>query len=286
MKTSCCVVVLRLGCAVWFCWLGCGCGKPKPESPPDSGLSPTAPLETESKLSGVVETDGERSERAGRSCGSALLPLYPGGRWAYRTADDGDPGSAKTWEMVVTRPPMDGADGTMRCGAEPASTTFPLVNNDGNLRIDGLGYLAPLEFEEMKNVVFDGETLPRQTRFIEGGVWEFRIRRDVAYRIADKDGILEKQRGVAEERHRALAGPLETVRVPAGTFEARRIGWTSRVKLRTGNRPVLTSLTAAPYRTETMWVVPCVGIVKRRITFVQENRTVLFELNAGPVAVP
>ena len=225
------------------------------------------------------------SASRGMECGDALLPLFPGAKWQYRLARNADPGKAETWVFTVDRPPSEGAEGISSAGPPEKLRSYPLISNGGDLRLDGLGFLAPHAYLESSVVRVEGEALPGAKRFFEGALWELRVQREVTYRsAANKRGILSDRRGLAEEHHRALAGELETVRVPAGTFRARRVSWTSRVNLRTDGRPVLMPLTSAPYRTETMWVTPCVGIVKRRITFVLENETVLLELYTSPVS--
>ena len=126
--------------------------------------------------------------------------------------------------------------------------------------------------------------MPERARFIDGAVWELRSEREVAYQIADKSGLAKTRTGHAKERHRALARKLETITVPAGRFDARRVDWISRIEIRTDDRPVLMPLTTAPYRKETMWVMPGIGIVKREISFLegQGKGTVVFELVSGP----
>ena len=224
------------------------------------------------------------SDSRGTKCGNALLPLFPGAKWQYRLARGADPGNVETWVLAVDRPPSAGAEGISSAGPPEKLRSYPLVSDGGNLRLDGLGFLGAPSFVESTILRVEGETLPRAERFFEGAAWELRVQRKVTYRITNKQGKVLERTGLAEERHRALAGEVDTVRTPAGTFHARRISWTSRVNLRTHGRPVLIPLTSAPYRTETMWVAPCVGVVKRRITFAEETETVLLELYAAPVS--
>lgn len=216
--------------------------------------------------------------------GDAAVPLFIGALWRYRSADSREPNTPRTWLFTVNRAPDAATPGISSAGFEGKSEVASIVDRDGDLRLDGLGFFAPPVFTDVPPVQVEGETLPRNLRIVEGAVWELRIRRKVTYQIATPKGETKERKGEATERHRALAGKLETVTVPKGKFNARRIDWLSRLELKTEGRPVLMPLTTEPYRKETMWVVPGIGIVKRSISFLTEEGkgTVLLELESGP----
>jgi hypothetical protein len=216
--------------------------------------------------------------------GDGPMPLFIGAEWKYRVTDSREAGMPRTYLLKLDKAPDNGTVGMLSAGFDGAVHSYPVRDRDGDQRIDGLGYLSPPMFGDGKNAEVEGETLPRRTRFIEGAAWELRSRRPVTYELADKHGLAKPHTGIAEERHRALAGKIESIAVPAGKFDARRVDWISRIEIRTDNRPVLMPLTAEPYRKETMWVVPGIGIIKREISFLtgQGVGKVVFELVSGP----
>ena len=216
--------------------------------------------------------------------GEGPLPLFIGATWRYRVTDSRDTEGPRTFVLKIERAPERDEEGIASAGFEGEAKSFPVTDHDGDQRIAGLGFWAPLDFTDASESQLEGETFPRWVRLIDGAAWELWTEAEVTYRLANKKGLTKPHRGIAKARHRALAGKAETLTVPAGTFNARRIEWTSRVEIRTDDRPVLMPLTTEPYRRETMWIVPGVGIVKRSISFLvgEGKGSVLLELLSGP----
>jgi hypothetical protein len=212
------------------------------------------------------------------------VPLFENAVWRYRVRDSRQRDAQKEWSMRVVRVPKSGAAGLMESGFEGSLSSSLLADDDGDIRMDGLDFVAPSQFQDSQPLRIEGETLPRTVRLVEGAVWEFRIELEPSYRFTDKKGKVTEATVHAEEHHRAYAKMMETIQVPKGRFSARRIEWVSRVQMTADGRPVLCPLTAEPYRKETMWVAPNVGIIKRQITFLSEAGadTVVVELTDGP----
>ena len=103
----------------------------------------------------------------------------------------------------------------------------------------------------------------------------------MVYRYTDAKGREVEERARATERDRAQAGKFEALVVPAGRFGAHRIEWLSRVAIKSEGRPVLAYLTTEPYRKETMWLAPGIGIIRRNIVYILDGKvkhTIQFNL--------
>jgi hypothetical protein len=103
----------------------------------------------------------------------------------------------------------------------------------------------------------------------------------IIHKYQDKFGIQQEQMAKAVQKDRAKAGKFESVEVPAGRFNAYCIRWRSRISIKVKGRPVLEALTTEPYRRETMWISPGIGIVKRIVAYLKNGRVtdhIVFEL--------
>ncbi len=216
---------------------------------------------------------------------NTVIPIFLGAVWKYQVEESITPLKKRSWTYRVDRVPDNDIFGISGSGFEDSLETANIVDKQGDLRLDGLGFWEPKEFAGTPAVKIEGETIPRKIRLVEGAVWELRIHREIEYDNVDKKGKQIHSKGLSIEYHRASFAKTESVTTPKGIFDAMRINWLSRVSIETKGRPLFSHLTTAPYRKETMWIVPGIGIVKRHIEHLKDGHsfeTLTLSLVSGP----
>lgn len=196
-----------------------------------------------------------------------LFPIVPGSRWTYRVAGPAHLAPADTWTLEIRSAPADGEPGVVEVGFGDAREQRSLWLEDGALRLDGLPCVEPMEFFGNRAREIRGSLLPPMSSIVIGAVWHQEYERQVTHEIRDERGRVHARKALAVQRDRAIAKEIHEVDVPAGRFDSRRIEWIGRVSISVGKRPVLDGLTSEPYRSETTWFAPGVGLVRRRVAY-------------------
>ena len=204
--------------------------------------------------------------------GGELLPLRGGAQWTYRVSGSPDLASADSLIIRIVKEPEGRTPGLVETVFGDSHSLNPIVKKQG-IQYGGFPFIAPRELADTRPIRLEGITLPKRAQMIDGAVWTEIQHRKLVYRYKDNRGKPHALKADATITNRANARPFETVAVPAGRFGAYRIEWIGRVEIEAGARKILEHLTAEPYRRETMWVSPGVGIVKREINFLEADRT-------------
>ncbi len=210
-----------------------------------------------------------------------LFPLVPGTEWRYRVTGPKSTVPSDLWTQQLVSAPSGETPGILEVGFNEERMQSRLFANHGAVHFSGLPFTAPLEVENTSEPITSGELIPNRLRAVEGAVWIMRTESRIIHRYRDKDGIRRDQAAEAVQTDRAIAGLYEGVTVPAGQYSALCVRWISRIAIKNKGRPVLEWLTAEPYRQETMWLAPGVGIVKRSIEYLKPGKRaqrVTFEL--------
>lgn len=234
------------------------------EAPPPDGVgerepdpTPAAPARAAPPLVGVPHE---------------LFPVVAGSRWTYRVTGPEHLVPADTWTLEIASTPADGKPGVVEVGFGDAREQRSLWLEDGALRLDGLPCVEPMEFLGNGAEEVSGSLLPPVSAIVVGAVWSQEYKRRVIHEIRDDRGQVHARKAIAVQRDRAIAKEVHEVDVPAGRFDARRIEWIGRVSISIGKRPVLDALTSEPYRSETTWFAPGVGLVRRRVAYGESMR--------------
>jgi hypothetical protein len=212
---------------------------------------------------------------------AALISLIAGATWRYQVHGDESLTSGDTWTMRLVSEPEGSGPGIVETLFGEDVQLSPIYNDNGSIRFNGIPFVEPAELLGTRTISTKGELLPPQVRLIEGAVWTDIHHRVLRYGYRDKKGRHHELEARAVIRNRAHANGFETVIVPAGRFGAYRIEWLTRVDIEAEGRPILEHLTTEPFRRETMWVAPGVGIVKRNIDYLavgRPSRTVTLSL--------
>jgi hypothetical protein len=238
----------------------------------DRAFKGFAPLEELRKFEPVLN----------QGCGEgALWPVVAGSVWTYQVAGPHKIVPYNTWTIRIISEPTEKDSGLVEAGFGDRVEQWKLRKQKGSLQFDGLPFVEPLELMGSKPVEMEGEFLPNPKRVIEDAVWAQRLTRHVMYSMRDKKGKIHKSTAIAKQRDRAQAGKFEPIVVPAGRFGAHRVDWLSRIEVTTEGRPILEHLTTEPYRKESMWIAPGIGIVKRQIDYqigMDVKQSIIFQL--------
>lgn len=194
-----------------------------------------------------------------------LFPLVRGSEWEYRTVGPKKLVPAERCVLKLVTLPTEAGPGVlgMRWGKRRSQINIWL--DDGALRLDGLPLWMPLQFGDARPQTVSGAFLPPRAAVVRDAVWEQKLGLEVDYALRGGGGRVGKVG--AEQKDRARVEGWETAVVPGGAFEAARLEWSSRVEITDRGRVVLDHLTAEPFRSEIMWVVPGIGVVKRHVTY-------------------
>jgi len=195
------------------------------------------------------------------------LPLTRGSTWEYRVT--GPPVFVKNpkWSMTLVSLPSGDNPGTVTVGFAGAERKANIWLQEGGVRFDGLSFMEPLEFLENRPLTLEGFLLPIQESILMHGLWVQRSTREVIYRFRNKKNKDIEMPAAATQTDRAHIKDQEFMTVPAGTFKSWRIAWLSRIEIKADDRPVLKNLTSEPFRNETMWIAPGIGIIRRKIRY-------------------
>jgi len=199
-----------------------------------------------------------------------LFPLVVGVEWVYAVDGPEKWVPAEQWTMKVIRAPMGDEPGEISAGYSGNLTGYPVRLEKDGLLFAGLPLMAPPAYLSNPPGELTGTLLPATRYIIPDGVWSFQITRELDYQsmIENRKIVVEKARAI--EVDRALVTGLIDVVVPAGIYKAWRVDWISRIEMKAGKgRDVLARLTTEPYRKDAMWFAPGVGLVKRRVSFME-----------------
>jgi hypothetical protein len=197
----------------------------------------------------------------------ALMPIVPGSSWTYRVAGPPHLTPADSWTMSIETAPADGEPGAIEVGFGDARERRSIWLEGGALRTDALPLVEPMEFLGNRPERVLGSLLPSPAAVVVGAAWTAEYERKVLHKITDDRGKTHERKALARQKDRAIAQDVHEVDVPAGRFDARRIEWMGRVSISVGKRPVLDGLTSEPFRSETTWFAPGIGMVKRRVAY-------------------
>lgn len=201
-----------------------------------------------------------------------IFPVDPGTEWVYRVVGPEDLVPDDTWTLRIISEPDGDRPGLVESGFGDTRTLDVFTLRKGSVVFEGLPFFEPSELVGLRPSTMGGELVPHMDRVIQGAVWTKESEREIIYKYHDSRGRPHEQKARARQKDRASVGDFDTVVTPAGKFGAHRIEWLSRVAIQTQGRVVLGHLTTAPYRKETMWLAPGVGIVVRDIDYLQSNR--------------
>jgi len=196
-----------------------------------------------------------------------LFPLVVGSKWIYRVSGPEHLVSSDTWTLAIDALPGEEEPGSISVGFGDEREQRPFWLEDGQLRMDGLPFVEPLEFRGNRPEEVSGSLLPSAGSMVVGAVWTHEYERKVMHEITDARGKTHERKAVARQKDRAIAKEVHSVDVPAGRFDARRVEWIGRVAISVGKRPVLDGLTSEPYRHETTWFTTGIGMVRRRVAY-------------------
>jgi hypothetical protein len=201
-----------------------------------------------------------------------LMSLSAGDVWRFQVFGDEKLAVADTWTQKLIRAPSDDHQGSVetRFGDSVTVSAIHLLN--GALRLDEFPFVVPMELSDVRTLSVEGELLPPPIRMVEGAVWNDIRRLALVYSFRDDKGRNHATEASAVIRNRAHVKGFESLVVPAGRFGGYRIEWITRIDIKADGRPVLAHLTTEPYRRETMWVSPGIGIVKREIDYLRGGR--------------
>jgi hypothetical protein len=208
-----------------------------------------------------------------------LLPLVPGSEWSYRVSGPAELVPTARWVLRLVSAPEGGAPGVVEAGFGDGRESGRVWIGDGWIFVDALPLLEPAEFAGNRPRRVSGTLLPAPGALVDRATWELVLERLVTHTIRDEleRPVTRPMRAV--QRDRALVEGFDEVAVPAGEFRAARVEWISRLELFAGRRQVFDALTLEQFRSETMWIAPGIGIVKRQIAWAGSPKSaVTFQL--------
>ncbi len=195
------------------------------------------------------------------------LPLIPGSTWIYKVRGPRELVPDDTWTIKLLTAPSGENPGKVEVGFGDKLHAATIWLDGESLRFDGLSFISPMEFFSNRPRKVSGEFLPAGARIGEDAIWVHDLERDVIHEFRDKRGKIRKVPALAKQRERAHARGFENITTPVGMHRACSVEWMSRIEIFVDGRPVLQNLTSEPFRSETMWIVPGIGIVRRRIEY-------------------
>lgn len=201
-----------------------------------------------------------------------LMPLCGGAVWTYNVFGSPELVTSDNMVLRILKEPEGQTPGLVETVFGESSKISPIYKKKG-IQFTGLPFVTPREFLDARPHRVKGRILPTRGQMVTGAVWTEIQHRKLIYRYHDSGGKAHALKADATIKNRANAHPFETVVVPAGRFGAYRIEWIGRVEIAAKKRAVLEYLTTEPYRRETMWVTPGVGIIKREINYLAQDRT-------------
>ena len=213
--------------------------------------------------------------------GGPLISVTAGTQWRYHVSGDAPWVTGEQLTIRLVSEPEGQTPGVVETRTDRTVTLSQFHVTNDTVRFDGIPFIAPEPLLGTRTIRTEGTLLPAQVQLVDGAVWFDIHHRNLIYRYRNKKGKIQELSAHAIIRNRAIAKGFETVIVPAGRFGAYRVEWLSRLTITAAGRPVLEHLTTEPFRRETMWLTPGLGIVKREVDFLmkgEKNRTVTLSL--------
>lgn len=210
-----------------------------------------------------------------------LFPLAEGTIWTYMVTDSSGQAPADTWRIRVVSAPEGEGSGVVEMGFGDALSRQTVYVADGGIQIQGLPFESTLRYPQSTGENYTGKWLPDMKFMISDAVWEYGHRRHIRYRSRGNNQEIIEEDALIAQTDRAQMLRQEKVIVPAGVFQADLVSWVSRIEIRAGKRGrrVLEKLTTEPFKKETVWFAPGVGMVRRRVTHAAPHqRDIIFEL--------
>lgn len=209
-------------------------------------------IQTELNLQAADDSTGSPTpELADTACDHPYLPLRAGSSWTYATSE-----GTMTWGVASATGSVDSAAATMDIAMPGGSMTVHwacgsegVVSYDfGTLSIAGMGDVATVEVVDSS-----GTFLPAADLLVPGYSWPN------AYTTVmniSQEGFSADLTMTVSETWTAVG--METITVPAGTFEALRVDGTENLSMAgfMGSEPVNVTVSA------TYWYAKGVGVVR------------------------
>jgi hypothetical protein len=207
-----------------------------------------------------------------------LFPVAEGSLWQYRVTGADKYVPDELWTIQITRIPTEKKTGEIVTGFGQNRQARPFTLKNGTLKIDSLPLFNPLNLKNLHLISSEGRFLPKFKYIIKDAVWNLYFKLDFLYLYTDKKGKEIKEQATAYETNRAMAGEKEEIITPYGIFNAVKINWLGRVEIKTqkSNRKVLKELTTRPYREEAMWFAPGIGMIRRKIVYLDDKKNPVF----------
>lgn len=210
-----------------------------------------------------------------------LFPIIEGAQWRYVVTGPKKLLDDNSWILRILDIPGAESPGTIEVGFGKQFFKQQIWLDEGAVQIGELPFSAPLRFLGNKPNKYQGNWLPQLKYVIDDAVWKYSRQRELVYHTRGPKNRIIEEPAIGLQTDRAVVKGKEKVIVPAGVFEAYHISWTSRIEMRTQKkrRKVLQELTVEPFKQESMWFSPGVGMVRRRVTYLGKNKEdIIFDL--------
>jgi hypothetical protein len=257
------LILIAAGLLVAVLW-------PQPStSPGDSGTESSMKTSPSSSVESVATHSGTDPVAPIVGRPHPLFPLVKGARWVYVVTGRGDRAPSDRWHMEITAAPTPDLPGTVEMGFGDNVREVSLRMQGEDLQISDLPFVAPLQYLDSPPYQNEGKWLPAMKYVIADAVWQSAAKRNIEYRSRGRDREIIVEDAVMIQTDRAQVKQKEKVVVPAGVFEAWLVSWRSRMEIRAGKagRKVLAEMTTEPFRRETAWFAPGIGMVRRRVIY-------------------
>ncbi|MBN2525908.1 MAG: hypothetical protein JXR76_05895 [Deltaproteobacteria bacterium] len=210
-----------------------------------------------------------------------LFPLVKGVRWVYLVSDSSGLAPASQWSLEIVEVPGDDTPGRVEMGFGDQLHIRDIHFSEDGVQLFDLPFSAPLDYVNSTSYQYEGHWLPPEPYLVDDAVWKYTYRRKIKYRSQNKHREIVEEDAVGVQTERATMKRQEKVVVPAGVFQSYLVSYGSRMEILAGTerRKVLQKLTTEPFRRETVWFAPGVGMVRRRITYnTPEKVDIIFNL--------
>ncbi len=212
------------------------------------------------------------------------FPLKLNSEWKYLVNGSKDLVNDTLWTIKVKREPSLDLPGILLIGfGSFLQERSVSKSKTGGIIFDGLPFIAPFSFLNNRPINVEGEFLPSKQAVIKGAMWKFIYFRNLSYRSRNSDDKIVDENADSVQTDIVTVKDREKIIVPAGIFKnAIRVEYLSRLEMKAkGRRSVLNPLTVKPYRRDTIWFAPGIGMVKRRVSYInQKGKNVTFVLNS------
>ncbi|MBN2803494.1 MAG: hypothetical protein JXR91_10390 [Deltaproteobacteria bacterium] len=199
-----------------------------------------------------------------------FFPVQKGVEWVYLVDGPQDIVTDSVWTLKIESKPSDTSVGIISSGfGKNLKNGSITISENKGIILNNLPFSAPYSYLDNIPLDIEGEFLPPVSSLIKGAVWKTNYKRRLKYRNRLDDAQIVDEVADSLQTDLANVSSIEKVIVPAGIFsEAYRVEIISRIEMDAdGKRKVLNLLTVEPYKTEIIWFVKGIGIVKRRISY-------------------